>query len=590
MGFFASDTAFNFFHLLTLIGGIALFMFGMNTMGDALEKQAGGKLKPLLANMTNNPLLGFLLGMVVTAVIQSSSATTVMVVGLVSAGVMTLKQSVSVIIGANVGTTVTSWILSLTGIEGDGFFLKLLKPSSFTPVLAVIGIFLIMLSKSDKKKGVGTILIGFAVLMFGMETMSGAVAGLKEVPEFGNILLHFSNPILGVLAGAVLTAIIQSSSASVGILQALCSTGAVTYASVLPIIMGQNIGTCITALLSAMGASKDAKRASFVHLYFNLFGSIIFLAVFYLINFFFPFAFMSQAANEMGIAIIHTVFNVVTTCIMLPASGLLEKLARVTVKADREPVEFRLLDERLLASPTLALDASRRTVVDMATLSIGTMEQVIPLITNFDPEIAARVRKDEDAVDHYEDKVASYLIRLSDVPMTAEDSHNTTELLRLLGDFERISDHAVDILRAATEMQDKGLHFSDEAQKELAVLEGAVSEILSLTLRAFANRDLTAAAEVEPLEQVVDKLKEEIRKRHTQRLVDDKCTIELGFVLSDILTSLERVSDHCSNIAGCLLEMAKDDDLRLHEYLGGVKKNSDVFLSRYAYYEQKHQL
>ncbi len=590
MGFFDSNTAFNFFHLLTLVGGVALFLFGMNTMGNALEKQAGGKLKTILANMTNNAFLGFLLGMVVTAVIQSSSATTVMVVGLVSAGVMTLRQSINVIIGANVGTTVTSWILSLTGIESENFWLKLLKPSSFTPVLAVVGIFLVMLAKTDKKKGVGTILIGFAVLMFGMETMSGAVAGLKDVPAFGNILLQFSNPILGVLAGAILTAIVQSSSASVGILQALCSTGVVTYASVLPIIMGQNIGTCITALLSAMGASKDAKRASFVHLYFNLFGSIIFLAVFYIINAIVPFAFMKMGANEMGIAIIHTAFNVITTCIMLPCAGLLEKLAKLTIKAEAEQQEFRLLDERLLASPSLALDASRRTVVDMASLAIGTMERVMPLISKFDSDVAVTIRRDESTVDRYEDKVASYLIRLSDAPMTEEDSHTTSELLRLLGDFERISDHAVDILRAAEEMQEKGLTFSTEAQQELAVMEGAVTEILGLTLRAFRDKDLEAASEVEPLEQVVDYLKEEIRRRHTLRLTDAKCTIELGFVLSDILTSLERVSDHCSNIAGCILEMANHDDLKLHEYLGQVKRTSPAFIKKYEEYLIKHQL
>lgn len=580
----------DFFDVLTLLGGVALFLFGMNYMGQALEKQAGGKLKTILANMTSNPLKGFLLGLAVTAVVQSSSATTVMVVGLVSAGVMTLRQSIGIILGSNVGTTVTSWILSLTGIESENFWIRLLKPSSFTPVLAAVGVVLIMMTKGEKKKNLGAILLGFAVLMFGMESMSGAVAGLKDVPEFREFFLMFTNPLLGVLAGAVLTAIIQSSSASVGILQALCSTGAVSYGATLPIIMGQNIGTCITALISSIGASKDAKRASFVHLYFNLLGTVIFLSLFYLINAFFPFAFLDDAANEMGIAVIHTVFNVLTTLIMLPASGLLEKLARLTVKADVESPEFRQLDERLLASPSLALNAGYKTTADMAKLSVEALKQSVSILGAYRADVAENVRRDESKVDRYEDKVASYLVRLSDVPMTEQDSHSTSKLLRLLGDFERISDHAVDLVEAAEEIEDKQLQFSPEATREIGVMIDAVKRILDLSLTAFCENDLKAAAEVEPLEEVVDTLKERIRRNHTDRLRNSQCTIELGFVLSDILTALERVSDHCSNIAGCMLEMAEHDDLNMHALLGQVKHGDSFFSERYAAYKEEFRL
>ena len=580
----------DFFDVLTLLGGVALFLFGMNYMGQALEKQAGGKLKTILANMTSNPLKGFLLGLAVTAVVQSSSATTVMVVGLVSAGVMTLRQSIGIILGSNVGTTVTSWILSLTGIESENFWIRLLKPSSFTPVLAAVGVVLIMMTKGEKKKNLGAILLGFAVLMFGMESMSGAVAGLKDVPEFREFFLMFTNPLLGVLAGAVLTAIIQSSSASVGILQALCSTGAVSYGATLPIIMGQNIGTCITALISSIGASKDAKRASFVHLYFNLLGTVIFLSLFYLINAFFPFAFLDDAANEMGIAVIHTVFNVLTTLIMLPASGLLEKLARLTVKADVESPEFRQLDERLLASPSLALNAGYKTTADMAKLSVEALKQSVSILGAYRADVAENVRRDESKVDRYEDKVASYLVRLSDVPMTEQDSHSTSKLLRLLGDFERISDHAVDLVEAAEEIEDKQLQFSPEATREIGVMIDAVKRILDLSLTAFCENDLKAAAEVEPLEEVVDTLKERIRRNHTDRLRNSQCTIELGFVLSDILTALERVSDHCSNIAGCMLEMAEHDDLNMHALLGQVKHGDSFFSERYAAYKEEFHL
>ncbi len=593
MNFFDSLSPFSLFNVLTLVGGVALFLFGMHMMGEGLEKAAGGKLKTILAKMTGNPLLGFLLGLLVTAVVQSSSATTVMVVGLVSAGVMTLRQSITVIIGANVGTTITSWILSLTGIEGNNVFLQLVKPSSFTPVLAVIGVVLLMMTKSEKKKNVGTILIGFAVLMFGMEAMSGAVEGLRDVPAFAEILLMFSNPILGVLAGTVLTAIIQSSSASVGILQALCSTGTVMYSTVVPIIMGQNIGTCVTALMSCAGASKDAKRAAIVHLYFNLIGSVLFLGIFYAINAIYPPLFrdfLNAAADEMGIAVIHTTFNVLSTLVLLPCAGLLEKLAKLTIKQEKEQQEFRLLEDRLIASPALALDATQKTVCDMANLSMSAMTNALSLMGGYDTHLVEEIKRQEDVVDRYEDKVASYLIRLTSSPLTEEENHATTKLLRLLGDFERISDHAVDLSEAFEEMQDKGLVFSEEAQGELGVMMAAVSEILDLTLRAYTQNDMVLAREVEPLEEVVDKLKEEIRLRHTIRLKNAKCTIELGFVLSDILTCLERVSDHCSNIAGCIIEMAQNDDLNLHEYLGHVKTDDESFREKYRSYREKHRL
>lgn len=580
----------DFFDALTLLGGLALFLFGMHVMGEALEKQAGGKLKRFLSTLTSNPVKGFLLGLSVTAVIQSSSATTVMVVGLVSAGVMTLRQSVNIIIGANVGTTVTAWLLSLTGIESDSFFISLLKPSSFTPVLGIVGVGLLLMSKSSKSKGIGTVLIGFATLMFGMETMSGAVNGLKDVPEFGELLLKFSNPVLGVLAGTLLTAVIQSSSASVGILQALCSTGMVTYASVIPIIMGQNIGTCITALISSVGATKEAKRTAMVHLYFNLIGTLLCLVVFYVLNAIFAFPFVALAASEMGIAVIHSAFNIICTLILLPCGGLLAKLATLTVRSAPEKEEFRLLDERLLATPAVALERCRATTVNMAEDAVGSLSQAMDNLFNCQNKAAQSIRDSETRVDEYEDKIGSYLVRISAEPLSDQDSRVTTQLLRLIGDFERISDHAVNLVESAEEMRDKGITFSPDAQRELSVMTAAVREILEITLRAFRDGDMAQAMQVEPLEQVVDLLKKQIRLNHTLRIRKNECTIEHGFVLSDILTNLERVSDHCSNIAACLLEMSRHEALDLHKYLEDYKSNNQYFDEEYKKFRKKYSL
>jgi phosphate:Na+ symporter len=575
---------------LAMLGGLALFLFGMHIMGGALEKEAGGRLKSFLANITANPIKGFFLGLIVTAIIQSSSATTVMVVGLVSAGVLTLRQSVNIIIGANVGTTVTSWILSLTGIEGDAFFLQLLKPSSFTPVLGIVGIVLLMMCKSHKKQSIGTILIGFATLMFGMEAMSDAVSGLKDVPEFGEILITFSNPLLGVLAGAILTAIVQSSSASVGILQALCSTGMVTYASVLPIIMGQNIGTCVTALISSAGSSKNAKRAAMVHLYFNLLGSILCLALFYIFNGIFHFAFVDMAANEMGIAIIHTAFNIICTLVFLPLGGILEKLAKVSVKDAPEKEEFRRLNEQLLATPAVALEGCRATTIQMAERAVECMSLGLESLFHYDSKVCETVRTMEGDVDEFEDRIGSYLVKLTNQDLSDADSHTTTILLRLIGDFERISDHAANLVDSAEEMQSKGIVFSDEAQGELDVLMRAIREILDLTLVAFGQNNLLAAMKVEPLEEVVDTLKQQIKYNHILRVQKGMCTIENGFILSDILTDLERVSDHCSNVAACLLEMSKDEGLSMHRYMGEFIRNNQSFQEEFERFQNKYAL
>jgi len=583
------DVIMDIFNVLTLIGGLSLFLFGMNIMSNSLEKEAGGKLKTILANLTNNPIKGFILGLSVTAVIQSSSATTVMVVGLVSAGVMSLHQAINIIMGANVGTTITAWILSLTGIQSDNLWIKMLKPSSFTPILAIIGIFLLMSGKSSRKKDFGMILLGFAVLMFGMETMSSSVSGLRTVPGFQNILLMFSNPILGVFAGALLTAIIQSSSASVGILQAVSSTGALTYAAAIPIIMGQNIGTCVTALLSSVGASKDAKRAAMVHLYFNLIGTVVVLSGFYGLNAILDFTILSKTTNEMGIAVVHTSFNLICTVIMLPCAKLLERLAHLTVKNAPDAEEFRLLDERLLATPALAVERCRVTTTAMAELSVDILKKSMLMLTDYDVKTAIYIREGEDKVDQYEDRIGTYIIKVSAHPLTDDDSHEATRLLRFIGDFERISDHAVNILESAEEVRDKKISFSSEASRELSILIGAVDEVLSLALKAFSENDMQTALLVEPLEQVVDFLKEQIKLNHSLRLQKSECSIEHGFILSDILNNLERVSDHCSNIAGMMLEMSQHEAMDMHKYLSSVKTGGE-FDRKYREYKRKYAI
>ena len=577
------------FDALTLIGGLSLFLFGMNLMGASLEKRAGGSLKALLGKLTSRKILGFLTGLGVTAVIQSSSATTVMVVGFVNSGLLSLHQAISVIMGANVGTTVTAWILSLTGLDSGNFFVQLLKPTSFTPILALIGVGLTMMAKSDKKKDVGMILLGFAVLMFGMDTMSGAVEGLKDVPEFQSVLLMFTNPILGVLAGAALTAIIQSSSASVGILQALSATGQVTYGAAIPIIMGQNIGTCVTAMISSVGANKNAKRAAVVHLMFNIIGTAVWLAVFYGINSVVHFAFVSQSIDQLGIAVVHTAFNVLCTILLFPFSGLLEKLSCRLVPDAKAPEQIQILDERLLSTPSVALVRCQEVAETMARISMDALKTGCQLLKEYDVKGAQAVRETEQEADQYEDMLGTYLVKMGRSNLSKTDSQQVSKLLHIIGDFERISDHAVNLVESAEEMQSKGLSFSVYAKKELEILTAAVSEIMDMSLEAFLKNDPVLAAKVEPLEEVVDTLKEQLRNRHILRLQKGECTIELGFVWSDLLTNLERVADHCSNIAGCIIEMSHDS-LDVHEYLDNVKAGGPAFLQAYQEYAQKYAL
>ena len=578
------------FDVLNLIGGLSLFLFGMHIMGAALEKRAGGQLKALLGKLTGSKLAGFLTGLGVTAVIQSSSATTVMVVGFVNSGLMTLKQAIHVIMGANVGTTVTAWLLSLAGLDGSSLFIQLLKPSSFTPVLALIGIILIMAGK-ERQKDTGSILLGFAVLMYGMEAMSGAVSPLRSSESFRNLLLLFSNPILGVLAGAVFTAIIQSSSASVGVLQALASTGAITMASAIPIIMGQNIGTTVTAMLSSIGTNKNARRAAVVHLLFNVIGVVVLLTVFCIVRAAFAPALLDESATMAGIAVTHSVFNVLCTAMLLPAGGLLEKLACRIVPDDPQTQGEKTteLDERLLPTPSLALRQSRAVAREMADCAVRALNNALTALDHNTPELAQSIRDDEELCDHYEDILGTYLVKLSTQKMGRDESEEATELLKTIGDFERISDHAVNILSSAEEMEQKGLTFSGSALNELAILTSAIREILSLSLKSFSSQDVALAQQVEPLEQVIDTLKEQMRTRHILRMQQGHCSIEAGFILSDLLTDLERTSDHCSNIAGCVID-ARAHNLNLHETLRQAKTADGSFQQTYESYVEKYQL
>lgn len=579
----------DFFDVLTLLGGLSLFLFGMNLMGNSLEKCAGSSLKVLLSKLTSRKILGFLTGLGVTAVIQSSSATTVMVVGFVNSGLLSLRQAIGVIMGANVGTTVTAWILSLTGLDGESFFIRLLEPTSFSPVLALIGVGLTMMAKSERKKDVGMILLGFAVLMFGMDTMSGAVAGLQDVPEFQSIFLMFTNPVLGVLAGAILTAIIQSSSASVGILQALSATGQVTYGAAIPIIMGQNIGTCVTAMISSVGANKNAKRAAVVHLLFNIIGTCVWLSVFYLINAVVHFDFVGNSIDQLGIAVVHTTFNVLCTALLFPFSGLLEKLACRLVRDDKVPEQIQILDERLLSTPPVAIGRCQEVAETMARISMDALRTGCRLIEHYDAKEAQAVRETEKEADQYEDMLGTYLVKLGRENLSERDNRQVSKLLHIIGDFERISDHAVNVVESAEEMRSKGLHFSPQAKQELNVLTSAVGEIMDLSLDAFLKDDPDLAVKVEPLEQVVDTLKEQLRNRHILRLQRGECTIELGFVWSDLLTDLERVADHCSNIAGCVIDTAQHN-LNLHESLRATRLESADFIREFNRYARKYAL
>lgn len=577
------------FDVLSLIGGLALFLFGMNIMGASLEKKAGGQLKNVLGKMTDNPFKGFLLGLAVTAVIQSSSATTVMVVGFVNSGIMTLHQAVGPIMGANVGTTVTSWLLSLTAIKGGGF-MDLLKPDSFVPVLAMFGIYLLMFKKKSKSKDTAMILLGFATLMTGMDVMSGAVAGLKEVPEFTNILTLFSNPVLGVLAGAGLTAIIQSSSASVGILQAISTTGAVTFGTAIPVIMGMAIGTCITAVLSSIGANKNAKRATLVHLYFNIFGTIAALALFYGANAIFRFGFFDDTVNEVTIAIINTTYKVFCVLMWAPMTGVLEKLATVSIRDTDEKEKYEMLDERLLATPAVAVDRCRSVTLSMAEIAVQSVRDSIAMLENYDEKLGEEIEKAEKKTDKYEDKLGTYLVKVSSLELTDEDSAEAAMLLHVIGDIERIADHALNVLESAQEIDEKKLEFSDECKQELGKMIGAVNEIIDHSYAAFTENNLAEAKLVEPLEQVVDDLQDVLKARHVKRLQKGECTVELGFVLSDILRNFERISDHCSNIAGLVLEMDKSHDLAIHKYLKKVRKGENDYESKYEEFSQKYRV
>ncbi|MBQ8613414.1 MAG: Na/Pi cotransporter family protein [Ruminiclostridium sp.] len=575
------------FDVLTLIGGLCLFLFGMNVMGNALERRAGGKLRAILGKLTQNKATGFLTGLGVTSIIQSSSATTVMVVGFVNSGLMTLRQAINVIMGANVGTTVTAWILSLGGIESDNVFVQLLKPSSFTPVLALIGIILYMFVKDEKKNDIGTIFLGFATLMFGMDTMSAAVAGLRDVPEFAELFVLFTNPILGVLAGAILTAIIQSSSASVGILQALSVTGKVTFGSAIPIIMGQNIGTCITAILSSVGTNKNAKRAALVHLSFNIIGTVILLTVFCIIKALVHIPLLEESATHMGIAVAHSAFNILCTAILLPMAGILEKLAMKLIPETKKPEKNAELDERLLATPPIALKQCGDVVGEMAAISIDALKKSIAALKNYDETLAEEIRYLENRSDHYEDILSAYLVKLSSHQVSEQDSLESAKLLKMIGDFERISDHSVNIVESAEEMKEKGLEFTKSAKKEIDVLCSAVTEILELTYKAYAEGDLEAALLVEPLEQVIDGLKEKMRTQHILRLQQGECSIVAGFVWSDLLNNLERTSDHCSNIAGCVIEAA-NNELTVHEALRDIRSDSPDYWDKYKNYLEKY--
>lgn len=585
----------NVYDILNLLGGIALFLFGMHTLSASLEKLAGGKLETWLEKATSKPIKGVVLGAIITAVIQSSAATTVMIIGFVNSGLMKLSQAIGVIMGANIGTTATSWLLSLQSISGsDGFsFLNLLKPTTFTPVLAVIGVFLIMFTKSDKKKTIGMILAGFAVLMFGMNSMSSATAGLAENETFCNILMMFSNPVLGVIAGAVLTAVLQSSSASIGILQSIAiSTGKVTYSVALPLLLGQNIGSCVTALISSVGANKPAKRVAFVHLYFNVIGTVVFLSIFYLLNAFISMPFMEESLNAVGIAVIHTGFNVLATALFLPFTKQLEKLACLTVRDDSndEKLTPMLLDERLLKTPSVAIEQCRNVCIRMARLTQETLKMSMEVVTTYDAKKCAEVIDNENAIDIFEDKIGSYILKISSKDLSENDSKIVSSMLHTIGDLERISDHAVNIVEAAEEMHSKKIKFSQQALRELPVIVNAVSEILDMSINAFINNDVNLAKNVEPLEDVIDQLRSDLKTRHIERLRNGKCTIELGFILQDLLTNFERVSDHCSNIAVYLIQIS-DNSMDTHEYMNELKKlDRSEFMDEFNDYKNKYIL
>jgi len=580
------------FDALTMLGGLALFLFGMSVMGEGLERQAGGKMKDTLERLASSKMKGVFLGLIVTAIIQSSSATTVMVVGFVNSGIMQLGQAINIIMGANIGTTATTWLLSLTGLQGDSFLVQIFKPTTFSPLVALAGVALYMFSKNRKHKDIGTIMLGFAILMFGMDTMSGAVEGLKDVPAFTNLMTAFTNPILGVLVGAVLTAVIQSSSASVGILQALSSTGKITFQAAIPIIMGQNIGTCVTAMISSVGTNKNARRTALVHLYFNLIGTTVFLLVYYTLNAIIQFSF-PPSIDKLGIAIVHTAFNVFSALILIPFSSWLEKLARMTIKDDpknKYEESFELLDDRLLATPSVAVSQCTKLTKDMGELAVSSLNDAVSLFYNYDAQLVSRVEETEKQIDQYEDKLGSFLVKLSGRQLSMEDSQIVSKLLHVIGDFERISDHALNITRSSKEMFEKKIVFSPDAKKELAVLIHAVEEAMGMAILSFEENDVALASKVEPLEQVTDHLRNELKARHIARLQKNQCTIELGFIYSDLIGDFERVADHASNIAVCVIQVSKNI-FDTHEYLEEIKSSGeDSYMKLYEGYLKKYDM
>lgn len=581
------------FTVLSLIGGLALFLYGMDLMGDSLKKLAGGKLESILSKLTSARWKGFLLGFIVTAIIQSSSATTVMLVGFVNSGIMNLGQTISIILGANIGTTVTSWLLSTADIQGTDILMKLFKPESFTPILAAIGLIMTMVSKKDRKKNIGMILIGFAILMFGMDAMSSAVEGLRDNEAFTNLLTMFSNPLMGILVGTIFTMIIQSSSASVGVLQALCLSCVIPYSTALPVILGQNIGTTITPILSSISGNTESRRVAFSCLYIKMIGVAIVTGVFYALHSVIDFEFMSQSASAMGIAVVHTSFNIISTVILFPFCSLVEKLAVKTVrskKAEREADVFDTLDERFLEMPSFAAEKCKELVCDMANISVDSFEKATRLLDNYDAAIFDEVNALESLVDRYEDKTSTYLVKIAETQLSSQDSRVVTELLHCIGDIERISDHAQNIAEAAKEIYDKEITFSEKAHEDLKVITAAVSEVLSLATTALVNDDLNIARCVEPLEQVIDNLRRKIKSGHISRLKQGNCTMELGFILSDLLSNYERIADHCSNIAVCFLEIA-NDSFETHEYLNQVKNSEgSEFSEMFEAYTQKYQV
>lgn len=579
------------FSVIQLCGGLALFLYGMHNMGQGLSKVSGGKLEKVLEKVAGNPIKGAVLGMLVTLVIQSSSATTVMVVGFVNSGIMELSQAIGIIMGANIGTTITAWILSLTNISSSNIFVELLKPDSFSPVLALIGVFMILVSKKSRRRDLGEIFVSFAVLIFGMTTMSGAVAGLKDWPGFSEVIMLFANnPILGLLTGAVVTGIIQSSAASIGILQALAVTGSITYGAAIPIILGQNIGTCATALISCIGANKNAKRAAVVHLYFNIIGSFLFMAAFYGLDLIFRFPFIDEAINAVGIPAVHSIFNVTTVLVLLPFSKQLGKLATLTVRDKKTDEDMPLLDERLLSSPSFALEQCKNVVFDMARCTEKTLTAAINQISEKNEKMFDKISENEEKIDRYEDILGTYLVKLSACEVTEKDSREISQFLQVIGDFERIGDHAENILDSVKELTEKKIRFSEKAEKEIDTISAAVKEIVANTFRAFVDNDIALAKKTEPLEQTVDELQHELKDRHIRRLKEGRCTIELGFIFTELLTAFERISDHCSNIAVGVIQH-DGSSLNSHMYLNDIKKREpEDFKEDFNHYVEKYKL